>query len=286
MKKLFGGIKLTWVRLIIMAVIAGVFTAVMALIPGLKYTSFNAITVSFEVWILFGIFIIMNSRSNKDSALKCFVFFLISQPLVYLIQVPFNRFGWGIFDYYKPWFVWTVFCLPMGFIGYYMKKDKWWGYLILAPMIGLTAYSFYQYFALFLFSAPRYILISLFCVLAMLLYPNVVFKDKKIRLVGTIISAVLIVAIVVVCMINPIVYRTEILGDNEEHPFDDTCSVSLEDGSMGTVEIVRMEGVDGYMVHGEFKKAGTTKLVIESPDGEKQVFELQVESSNYVLTAE
>ena len=95
LKKLFGGINLTWPKLIISAIVAGILTAVIAMIPGLRYTSFNAITVTLEVWILFGIIIIMNSRSNIDSALKCFVFFLISQPLVYLIQVPFNAYGWG-----------------------------------------------------------------------------------------------------------------------------------------------------------------------------------------------
>ena len=104
-RKLFGGLNLTWPKLIIAAVIAGVFTAVMALIPALHYTSFNAITVSFEVWILFGILIIMNSKSNLDSALKCFVFFLISQPLVYLIQVPFSQLGWQLFGYYRTWFI-------------------------------------------------------------------------------------------------------------------------------------------------------------------------------------
>ena len=85
MKKLFGGINLTWPRVIIGAVIAGVVTAVFAIVPIFLNTSFHTITVTFEVWILFGIFIIMNSKSNLDSALKCFVFFLISQPLVYLI---------------------------------------------------------------------------------------------------------------------------------------------------------------------------------------------------------
>ena len=121
LKKLFGGIDLTWPKLIIAAVAAGVFTAAMAIIPGLHYTSFIAVTVSFEVWILLGILIIMNSKSNLDSALKCFVFFLISQPLVYLLQVPFSWQGWGLFKYYRYWFLWTVLCFPMGFIGYYMK---------------------------------------------------------------------------------------------------------------------------------------------------------------------
>ena len=100
-RKLFSGIDLTWPKLIIAAIIAGAFTAVMALIPALQYTSFHTIAVTFEVWILFGILIIMNSRSNLDSALKCFVFFLISQPLVYLLQVPFSQLGWNLFGYYR-----------------------------------------------------------------------------------------------------------------------------------------------------------------------------------------
>ena len=47
-RKLFGGINLTWPKVIVSAVIAGVFTAAMAIIPGLQDTSFHTITVSFE----------------------------------------------------------------------------------------------------------------------------------------------------------------------------------------------------------------------------------------------
>ena len=47
--KLFGGINLTWPKVIIAAVIAGVITAVIAIIPQLRYTSFIGITVTFEV---------------------------------------------------------------------------------------------------------------------------------------------------------------------------------------------------------------------------------------------
>lgn len=74
-KKLFGEIDLNWKKLVIFAIIAGVYTGVMAMLPLAKDTSFADITISFEVWILFGILIIMNSKSAKDSALKCFVFF-------------------------------------------------------------------------------------------------------------------------------------------------------------------------------------------------------------------
>lgn len=74
-KNIFGNIDLTWKKLIIFAIIAGVYTAIMAIIPIAKDTSFSDLVTTFEVWILFGIFIIMNSKSPKESALKCFVFF-------------------------------------------------------------------------------------------------------------------------------------------------------------------------------------------------------------------
>ena len=71
MKKLFGGVDLTWKKLIILAIIMGVYTALVAIIPIFRYTSFETIVAYFEVWIFLGIFIIMNSKSNKDSALTC-----------------------------------------------------------------------------------------------------------------------------------------------------------------------------------------------------------------------
>lgn len=284
MKKLFGGINLTWPKLIIFAVISGVLTAVIAIIPLLKYTSFHAITTTFEVWILFGIFIIMNSKSNLDAGLKCFVYFLISQPLVYLLQVPFSSMGWGLFQYYSYWFVLTVLCFPMGFVGYYMKKDKWWGYLILLPMIVLTGLSYLNYFSEFQFSYPRYILIALFCAAAMILYPVIVFANKKIRITGAAIGAAAAVALTVICLLNPPVYSTEILSNSAEHPFDDSYSVTLEDSKYGDVEIIYMDEVEDYVIHADFKHAGNTVLTIKSPKGEKKEFDIMIERNTYEVT--
>lgn len=69
LKKLFGGIDLTWPKLIVFAIIMGIYTGVMAIIPAVRYSSFITITATMEVWIFIGILIIMNSKSNKDSAL-------------------------------------------------------------------------------------------------------------------------------------------------------------------------------------------------------------------------
>ena len=140
MKKLFGSIDLTWKKLIIFSIIIGIYTAVMAILPITYDTSFRDISIQLEWWILFGIIIICNSKSPKDSALKCFVFFLISQPLIYLIQVPFSNLGWLIFMYYRYWFIWTLLCLPMGYIGYYIKKNNILSVIIILPMIAVLTY--------------------------------------------------------------------------------------------------------------------------------------------------
>lgn len=281
MKKIFGEIDLTWKKLVIFAILSGVYTAAMAIIPALKYTSFNTITTTLEVWVFFGILIIMNSKSNKDSALKCFVFFLISQPLVYLLQVPFSTLGWSLFVYYKYWFCWTVLCLPMGYIGYYMKKDKWWGYLILLPMILLVAFEYRNYLSRFMFSYPQYILISLFCVGTMIIYPLHIFKNKKIKTCGVIISSILVVIMTVFCFIKPPVYSAQILANGEEHTFDDTYKVYLTDSKYGDVKVVYEQGIEDYMVQADFKKEGNTNLIIESPDGEKTEYTVDIKWDTY-----
>ena len=283
-KKLFGGLNLTWPKLILAAVIAGIFTAIVATVPALHYTSFHAIAVTFEVWILFGILIIMNSKSNLDSALKCFIFFLISQPLAYLLQVPFSSMGWGLFGYYKYWFIWTILCLPMGYIGYYMKKGKWWGYLILLPMVAWTASSYLTYFSDFLFYMPRFILICIFCVCAMILYPVLIFEDKKIRMAGAAIGAVIVIVITVVVLLNPPRYSTLIMDSSEDHTFDDTYEVSLADEAYGDVEIIYLDDIQDYVVQADFKKAGKTVFILEAPNGETKEYDLSIEIDGYEIT--
>ena len=284
LRKAFGGISLTWPKVIVGAVAAGVWTAVMALVPALQDTSFHAIAVTLEAWILFGLLIIMNSKSPLDAALKCFVFFLISQPLVYLIQVPFSRLGWQLFVYYKYWFIWTLLCFPMGFVGYYMKKGRWWGYLILLPMILLTAYSYVTYLGDFLFSRPRYALVVLFCAAAMILYPVAIFDSASIRRAGAAAGAVILVAATAFCLSRPPVYSTELMTSGEEHPFDDKYTVSLADSGYGDVDIRYIDAIESYAIHADLKRAGHTVMTLRSPDGETTEYDLTVERDRYEVT--
>ena len=276
MKKIFGGINLTWKKLFAFAILIGIYTGIIAMIPMLKDTSFNDITVTFEVWIFFGIFIIMNSKSAKDSALKCFVFFLISQPLVYIVQDLINHSNLFM-TYYRFWIGWTIACIPMGFIGYYMKKDKWWGLLILTPIMILLGSEYSGYLSRTMFFFPRHLLTSLFCVVTLIVYPLVIFKNKKVRIVGEVINVIIIILMSAICLINPPKYSTDLFSNGDTYQFDDTYKVYLKDSKYGNLSIEYNDNFKDWMVHAEFKKGGKTEFVLEAPNGEKRVFDITIE---------
>lgn len=240
MKKLFGGINLTWKKLIIFAILAGVYTAVMTLLPFTKDTSFRDIAVYLEWWILFGIIIICNSKSPLDSALKCFVFFLISQPLVYLIQVPFNDLGFGLFMYYKYWFLWTLACLPMGFIGYYIKKKSIISMIILLPMLLLIAFMGLGYYSSVVSNFPHHLLSLIACILMIIVIVCSLFDKTKYK--------VILLSLVTLCVagyivlkggINTPVYETYKTLDNYDIKFEGKIYISsYDENTKGRVEVV------------------------------------------------
>ncbi len=284
MKKYFGQINMTWKKLILFAVIAGIYTGVMASLPFTRNTSFADISITFEVWVLFGILIIMNSVTPLDSALKCFVFFLISQPLVYLVQVPFNPLGWGIFNYYPGWFVWTLCTLPMGFIGHFMKKDNWWGLLILTPALVFVGYHYMGFLREARSFFPRHLLSAVFCAVTVILYPLCIFGNKPVRRTGLAVSlAVLAVMTVLALASGRNVYRTALLVNNGSLgvQFDGNWQASLEDERLGTVSVGFNEQLQDYLVNAELTGEGTTHLILESPEGEKRVFEVVIHRTSF-----
>ncbi len=283
-KKAIEDFDLSWKRLIIFAVLAAVYTAIMAILKITNNTSFKDITVTFEVWILFGIFIIMKSKSAKDSALKCFVFFLISQPLVYLFQVPFESFG--IFGYYPKWFIWTLLTVPMGFLGYYMKEDKWWGLLILTPIMLLLGFHYKTFLTEVILYFPQHLLSAIFCIITLILYPLVIFKDKKIKIVGVLISIMIILGASFIALnADKSYYNTTILvsGGSSGAVFDNNYKAYLENEEYGNLTIEFNEQFNSYVVNAEFRKVGKTKVIIESPTGDKETYNIDIKRDSYEI---
>lgn len=172
----------------------------------------------------------------------------------------------------------------MGYVGYYMKKNKWWGYLILLPMILLTALSYFQYFSSLQFYFPKYILIVLFCGLAMIFYPVLIFDDRRIQLTGAAVGCVLVIVLSAIDFMNPPVYSAEILGTTEKRVISEDCKVSFADPEYGDVLIIYEPSIEEYMVRADFRKAGDTVLTLEMPDGTKTQYDVHIERDTYSVT--
>ena len=94
MKKLsaaFGTLPMTWPVVCAFAAIIGIYVGIINQIPILYDTSFRDIAVTYEWWVLFALLIVSNCKSAREAGMKCLVFFLISQPIIYLIELPTLR---------------------------------------------------------------------------------------------------------------------------------------------------------------------------------------------------
>ena len=217
----------------------------------------------------------MNSEKPLDSALKCFIFFLISQPLIYLIQDVLN--GSKLFmTYYRNWVLWTVACLPMGFIGHYMKKDKWWGIIILLPMLALLFIHYYGFLSELFFTFPVNLISTLFCLITMIVLPIAIFDNKIGKYIGLAISVILVIVGSVIAFTKPYVYTTEIFANSEEHPVDGSYKAYLTDSKYGDVEIIMDPRLDDWVVKVSFKKTGKTQLVLEDKDGKETRYDIDI----------
>ena len=195
LRKVFGGLEMSWRNVIAFAIIMGTWTALMALLVP-DGNSFHDIVATPEWWVLPAIFIIVNCKKPVEAALKTFVFFLISQPLVYLIQVPFNSMGWQLFQFYKYWFIITLLTLPGAFIGWFIKHDKWYSGIILSVMTFFLAYTAFGYVKGFEQHFPDHLISVIYCFVSILFYIFVIFKDKIPRLITLAITIIAMLATV------------------------------------------------------------------------------------------
>lgn len=189
-KKIFYQQNLTWFKIIIFSIISGVITGIIPLIRFFNDTSIHNISVCLEMWILLAMFIILNSKKPLEAGLKTFVFFLISQPLCYLVQVPFYRDGFGIFMYYPYWAKITLLTFPGAIIAWYTKKENWISVAILSVALFILNFELYTHFRTLVKSFPCQLLAALFILFEILLFIKMIFKDKKKRIVLYVICVI------------------------------------------------------------------------------------------------
>ncbi|MBQ0038685.1 MAG: pilus assembly protein N-terminal domain-containing protein [Clostridiales bacterium] len=254
-KNLFGEFRMTWPRVILLAVITAVYTALINQVPFLHDTSFQDIAINLECWFLFAIFIIVNCKTWWEASLKCFVFFLVSQPLIYLIEVPF--IGWDIFQYYRYWGIITILTIPGAAIAFLVKKKNWLSVAVLSVANVYLAYACVQYFRSTTSAFPHHLLSSVFCLALAIFFTFVLLEKKPHRIAA--------LAIVVVVMAACLVYTQQNVSD-EITLGDGTWSYTVDDPS-----VVDVEPVDDHQFKVTAKQNGTTMIYFESSNGTRQI---------------
>ena len=233
LRKLFFETKMTWKRVIVLAVGSAVLTAAVLLIPGLKETSASYLGVTIEAWFIFALLIVLNCQKPLEAAMKTFVFFLISQPLIYLIQVPFSDRGWELFQYYPYWLKITALTLPGAAIAWFVKKDNIISALILSVATGYIGATLVASGFTVVQSFPGELIRTVFCLLEILLFLFVLLKNKRSRIV----CAVLTLAVMVVFGYYKLSGRADIYLSSYELPAGHTWEIQDTEGYIGNVEI-------------------------------------------------
>ena len=254
---------MTWLKVILLAVGTAIVTAVFLIFPVFQNTSFERMGVHLEAWFLFAIIIMSNCKKPLESAVKTFVFFLVSQPLIYLIQVPFSEMGWEIFGYYKYWFIATLLTFPMAFIGWYITRKDWLSLIIILPVLGFLGYTALEAFRFTSMHFPYHLVTALFCVLQILLYLAAFTSDKRQVIIGILVPVVVAAAIF---LRSP---GIDINGTNflPDDPVLTEQAVVETDGS-GLAEISIASTGESSMIGIRAKEYGTMEFTIKDGDAE------------------
>ena len=265
-RKLFGQLNMSWPRVILFAVITGVYTGVICLFPALNDTSFHDIAVTLEWWFLFAMILIANCEKWWEAALKCFVFFLISQPLVYLVQVPFSSFGWELFGYYGHWFRITLLTLPGAVAAFFVRKKNWISVILLSVATGYLAWQGVYYLNSALQRFPHHLLSSISCFALALLFILALLERREHRLA----AVGIFLAVLIVCSALSF------------SPGKAAGEISFESGNWTCVSqdaLITVKMTDGQHAVLRSKGLGSAFLAFEDEYGNQRLFEVSIVGS-------
>lgn len=280
----FGKIKMTWMKVIIMAVAAGVFTALMAMfVP--DGNSFHEIAVHLEAWFLFALLIITNCETPLEAALKTFVFFLISQPLVYLIQVPFSSMGFGLFMYYRYWFMATLLTLPAAFIAWYVKKDNILSALILSAALVFLTLTGVTYLKDTMVFFPRHLVSTIFCFGSVVLFIFGILRSRTTRMIASAISLAALLGFGFIKLREPsFTFNTLVDLDPIKYPLDDSWSVTAEDERISKAMLLDLG--DETVLEMIFYEDKPNKVTLTDGEGNEYVITVTISKDQEVTVEE
>ena len=267
-EKLFGGLNMSWPAVLVFALATAVITAVILVIPIFKDTSFRRMGETYEAWIFFAVIIMANCKKPIESALKVFVFFLVSQPLIYLFQVPFSYMGWELFKYYGFWFILTLLTFPGAFIGWFINKKNMLSAVIFMPVMLFLLLTGYGGMVDMMNVFPHMLVTALFCLFQIVLYLYVFLPGIMKKIVAL---AIPLIVVIVMAVVNPQVDVTASMVLSDDPVLSEEAVVSVDDPELANVQIDDPESGSVYI---KAMKYGTTAMTIK--DGDREL--------NYTLT--
>ena len=191
------------------------------------------------------------------------MFFLISQPLIYLLQVPFSSLGWELFSFYKTWFIWTLLAFPMAFIGWYINKKNWLSLLILAPVLGWLTFTYVNAFVDTVHHFPYLLVTALFCLGQVVVYLLVFTSNLWQKLLGFFVPLAVVIAL---RLIQPQLEINSNLFLPGDPVLTEEAAISVTDPEVAQVS-VSSTGEDS-MVRVQTTQYGETTFTIQ--DGGKE----------------
>lgn len=200
MKKIsaaFESLPMTWPVVCGLATIIGIYVGIINQIPILHDTSFQDIAVTMEWWVLFAVLITSNCKRPLEAGLKCLVFFLISQPIIYLVELP--TLGWekALYYYTRIWLPFSLLTFPGGAIAFFAKKQNVMGSAILSVGNTVVVLLGVSYFLQLLNSFPRHLLTVISCAGILIVTLFGVQKKWQTRLLSLAFTILLTVGIAV-----------------------------------------------------------------------------------------
>lgn len=204
MKRIYGGISMTWLRVLLFAILAGIYTGLVMLVPFLKDTSFQDIGITYEWWVIFAVIIVVNCEKGWEAMLKCFVFFLVSQPLVYLVQILAGslRLEDGMRYYLHIWLPMTFLTLPGGFIAWFCKKQNVLGAVVLGLGNTIQAILALAYLGMAIRDFPHHLLSAAVCTASIVIMSLCIQKKAKNRIIALLLPIILTAAALVLLKVT------------------------------------------------------------------------------------
>lgn len=205
MKKIsaaFGSLPMTWPIVCGFAVITGIYVGVINQIPILHDTSFQDIAVTLEWWVLFAVLIVSNCKSAWEAGLKCLVFFLISQPVIFLVELPTIGLDKALYYYTGIWLPISLLTLPGGAIAFLAKRQNVLGAAILGVGNTIVALMGVSYFQQILKVFPRHLLTVASCAAIVAVTILGMQKKRRTRLLSAAITVLLTAVIAAWTVMN------------------------------------------------------------------------------------